>query len=290
MRPDKHRTIPIPLLVAFALLGFAGNSLLCRAALAQQGRLIDAASFTSVRLASGAFVLALLLVLRGQRPHEGTFRSALALFTYAAGFSLAYVRIGAGIGALILFGCVQTTMLTAGLLRGERPTKLGAIGMAIAFSGLLLLAAPGASAPDPIGAALMALAGIAWGVYSLRGRKSTNPLAATADNFIRTLPFTAILSLLGYFLLDKPHASANGLGLAIASGAFASGVGYSLWYAALPHLTAMRASIVQLLVPVLAAGGSVLLLGESITSRIVIAGILLVGGVLLAIRKPAPKV
>jgi len=289
VRPDKPQIIPIPLLVVLALLGFAGNSLLCRAALAQGGKLIDAASFTAVRLASGALVLSLLLVARSNRPREGTFRSALALFAYAAGFSLAYVRIGAGIGALILFGCVQTTMLTAGLLRGERLSPLGTTGMVIAFSGLVVLAAPGVSAPDPIGAALMASAGIAWGVYSLRGRKATNPLAATADNFIRTLPFTLFLSLVGYFFLEKPHASPTGLALAITSGALASGVGYSLWYAALPHLTAMRAAIVQLLVPVLAAIGSVVLLGESLTSRIVIAGLLLVSGVLLAIRKPTPK-
>lgn len=289
MRPDKPHLVPIPLLVALALLGFAGNSLLCRAALAQGGKLIDAASFTAVRLASGAFVLSLLLVTRGHRPREGTFRSALALFAYAAGFSLAYVRIGAGIGALILFGCVQTTMLTAGLLRGERLHSAGAIGMAIAISGLLVLAAPGVSAPDPIGAAMMAIAGIAWGVYSLRGRKATNPLAATADNFLRTLPFTLLLSLLSYFFLEQPRTTPTGLGLAITSGALASGIGYSLWYAALPHLTAMRAAIVQLLVPVLAAFGSVALLGESLTSRIVIAGLLLIGGVLLAIRKPKPK-
>ena len=136
---------------------------------------------------------------------------------------------------------------------------------------------------------MMATAGIAWGVYSLRGRQATNPLAATADNFIRTLPLTFGLSLVGYFVLEKPHASAKGLGLAMASGALASGVGYSLWYAALPQLTAMRAAIVQLLVPVLAALGSVVLLGESLNSRIAIAGLLLIGGVLLAIRKPTKK-
>jgi drug/metabolite transporter (DMT)-like permease len=289
VRPDKPFVVPIPVLVALALFGFAGNSLLCRAALAQGGRLVDAATFTSVRLASGAFVLALLLIARGNRPREGTFHSALALFAYAAGFSLAYVRIGAGVGALILFGCVQTTMLSAGLLRGERPGAGGLFGMIIAFSGLLLLAAPGASAPDPIGALMMAMAGVAWGVYSLRGRKATNPLGATADNFIRTLPMTAALSLGSLFLSEKPHASGKGLALAIASGALASGVGYSLWYAALPHLSAMRAAIVQLLVPVLAALGSVVFLDESLTSRIVVAGCLLIGGVLLAIRKPTPQ-
>lgn len=289
MRPDKPFVAPIPLLVALALLGFAGNSLLCRAALAHGGTRIDAATFTSVRLASGAFVLALLLVLRGARPREGTFRSALALFAYAAGFSLAYVRIGAGVGALILFGCVQTTMLTAGVLRGERPSFVSGLGMVIAFSGLLLLAAPGATAPDPTGAAMMAIAGIAWGVYSLRGRKATNAMAATADNFIRTLPLTAALSLGSLVLWEKPHASVEGLALATASGALASGVGYSLWYAALPHLAAMRAAIVQLLVPVIAALGSVALLGEQLTPRMAMAGLLLIGGVLLAIRKPTKK-
>jgi drug/metabolite transporter (DMT)-like permease len=286
MTTGKRFAVPMPLLVALALIGFAGNSLLCRAALANGGRLIDPATFTSVRLASGAFILVVLLVMRRHRPREGTFRSAFALFAYAAGFSLAYVRIGAGVGALILFGCVQTTMLSAGLLRGERPGISGMVGMGIAFSGLLLLAAPGASAPDPMGAAMMAAAGVAWGVYSLRGRMTTDPLAATTDNFVRALPMTLALSIGGVFTLEAPHVSAMGLGLAIASGALASGVGYSLWYAALPQLAAVRAATVQLLVPVLAAAGSVWLLGEPLTARVTIAGVMLIGGVLLAMRKP----
>jgi len=156
--------IPVPLLVCLALLGFAGNSLLCRAALADGATRIDPATFTTVRLTSGAATLVLLLLARGARPHQGTFRSAFALFAYAAGFSLAYVRIGAGIGALVLFGCVQTTMLGAGLFRGERPSTSGWIGLVLALGGLLVLAAPGATAPDPVGALLMATAGVAWGI------------------------------------------------------------------------------------------------------------------------------
>ncbi|MDC0742045.1 DMT family transporter [Polyangium mundeleinium] len=294
--------IPVPLLVCLALLGFAGNSLLCRAALADGATRIDPATFTTVRLASGAATLVLLLLARGARPHQGTFRSAFALFAYAAGFSLAYVRIGAGIGALVLFGCVQTTMLGAGLLRGERPSVSGWIGLVLALGGLLVLAAPGATAPDPVGALLMATAGVAWGLYSLRGRSAENhstlggsartsratppnPLAATADNFVRAVPLTLALSLASACFLEIPRASPRGLLLAVASGALASGVGYSLWYAALPRLTAIRAAVVQLLVPVLATAGSVLLLGEHLTPRIALAGAMLATGVLLALRR-----
>lgn len=285
MQTAERSRLPVPLLVALALFGFAGNSLLCRAALAQGGKRIDPASFTSIRLVSGALTLALILVLRGARPSRGTYASAFALFAYAAGFSLAYVRIGAGIGALILFGCVQSTMLGAALFRGERPSKLGAFGMVLAFAGLLLLGAPGASAPDPVGAILMASAGIAWGVYSLRGRKVENPMAATADNFLRSVPMTLLLSGVSYLWNGLYHLTMEGVMLAMASGAVASGIGYSLWYAALPRLTAIRASIVQLLVPVVAATGSVVLLGETISQRLVVAGAMLMGGVLLAIWK-----
>ncbi|MDI1445711.1 DMT family transporter [Polyangium sp. 6x1] len=278
--------IPVPLLVSLALLGFAGNSLLCRAALSGGAALVDPATFTSVRLASGAATLALLLLARGARPGQGTFGSAFALFAYAAGFSLAYVRIGAGVGALVLFGCVQTTMLGAGLLYGERPSASGWIGLSLALGGLLVLAAPGATAPDPVGALLMAAAGVAWGIYSLRGRSAKRPLSATADNFARAIPLTLALSLGSAFFLEVPRISPRGLLLAVASGALASGVGYSLWYAALPRLSALRASVVQLLVPVLATAGSVLFLGEQLTARIVVAGAMLATGVLLALRKP----
>jgi drug/metabolite transporter (DMT)-like permease len=267
-----------------ALVGFAANSLLCRAALGGGGRLIDAASFTTVRLVSGALVLGLLLRLRGGAERRGSWGSALALFAYAAGFSLAYVRIPAGVGALVLFGCVQATMLGTGIFRGERPRPLEWAGLVLALGGLVALTAPGVSAPDALGAALMAGAGVAWGVYSLRGRGSTNPLAVTADNFLRSVPLTLGLSVLGLLVEGTPRATPAGLGLAVASGALASGVGYSLWYAALPHLSATRAAIVQLSVPVLAAAGGVLLLGETLSVRLVGAGSALLCGILLALR------
>ncbi|HVG61750.1 MAG TPA: DMT family transporter [Hyalangium sp.] len=266
-----------------ALTGFAANSLLCRAALAGGGRLIDAASFTGVRLVSGALMLGLLLRLRGARYQGGSWSSALALFAYAAGFSLAYVRIPASVGALLLFGCVQATMLGTGLVRGERPRPLEWVGLLLALGGLAALTAPGVTAPDFVGAALMAGAGVAWGVYSLRGRGSTNPLAATAQNFLLSVPLALALSAVSTVVQGAPHATAQGLVLAAASGALSSGVGYSLWYAALPHLTATRAAIVQLSVPVLAATGGVLLLGEQVTLRLLGAGTALLCGVLLAL-------
>ncbi len=272
-------------LTLLALIGFAANSLLCRAALENGAWRIDAASFTTVRLVSGAAVLWLLLQVRGGAKGErrGSWGSALALFTYAAGFSLAYVRIPAGVGALILFGCVQATMLGVGLFRGERPRPLEWLGLAMALGGLLVLRLPGATAPDALGATLMAGAGVAWGVYSLRGRGNADPLAATADNFLRGVPMTLGLSVVGLLVLEAPRVTPAGVGLAVASGALASGVGYSLWYAALPHLTAMRAAVVQLAVPVVAAVGGVLLLGETLTARLVGAGGALLCGVFLAL-------
>jgi len=281
----------LAVLTVLALVGFAANSLLCRAALAGGGRLIDAASFTGVRLVSGALVLGLLLRLRGGRYQGGSWGSALALFAYAAGFSLAYVRIPAGVGALLLFGCVQATMLGTGLARGERPRPLEWVGLLLALGGLVGLTAPGATAPDFVGAALMVGAGVAWGGYSLRGRGSTNPLAATANNFLLSVPMALVLLAVSVGVRGAPHATTRGVVLAVTSGALASGVGYSLWYAALPHLTATRAAIVQLSVPVLAATGGVLLLGEQLTVRLVGAGLALLCGVLLALasrwRKPA---
>ncbi len=279
---ERHpwRTVAFTVL---ALIGFAANSLLCRAALENGAWRIDAASFTSIRLGSGALVLWLLPRARGGGERRGSWGSALALFAYAAGFSLAYVRIPAGVGALILFGCVQATMLGVGLFRGERPRPREWLGFVMALGGLIVLRLPGATAPDPLGATLMAGAGVAWGVYSLRGRGNADPLAATADNFLRSVPMTAGLSVLGLLVLEAPRATPAGVGLAVASGALASGVGYSLWYAALPYLTAMRAAVVQLAVPVVAAAGGVLLLGEALTVRLVGAGSALLCGVLLAL-------
>ncbi len=271
------------LFTVLALLGFAANSLLCRAALGGSEPLMDAASFTGVRLASGALALGVLLRSRGGRYRGGSARSALALFAYAACFSLAYVRIPSGLGALLLFGFVQATMVGAGLVRGERPRPLEWGGLLLALGGLVGLTTPGASAPPLPGAVLMAGAGVAWGVYSLRGRGSQDPLAATAGNFLISLPLALGMLGVSVAVVGGVRVTAQGFGLAVTSGALASGVGYSLWYAALPHLTATRAAIVQLSVPVLAAVGGTLLLGERVSARLVGAGAAVLCGVLLAL-------
>jgi drug/metabolite transporter (DMT)-like permease len=290
-RPDRGRSTASPrlrlaALTAAALIGFAANSLLCRAAL--RPRLLDAATFTSLRLLSGAIALvALAAMARPASPPAATLRagswlSAAALFAYAAAFSFAYLRIGAAVGALLLFGAVQATMLGGGLARGERPRATEWAGLAVALAGVIALVAPGLTAPDPIGAVLMIGAGVAWGVYSLRGRgrSSSVPLVTTAANFARTVPLTAALSLAA---LHGAHLGGRGAALAVASGALASGVGYSLWYAALPSMSATRAAIVQLSVPLLAAAGAVALLGEPLTLRIVLSAVVILGGVALAV-------
>jgi drug/metabolite transporter (DMT)-like permease len=276
------------LLTALALICFAGNSLLCRLALAAHR--IDAASFTAVRLVSGALVL---LVLSRGRVTKGTtaasFISAAALFAYAAPFSFAYLRLGAGMGALILFGCVQATMLGWGLVRGERPGARTWLGIAIAVSGLVGLTLRGKSAPDPLGAALMSLAGVAWGVYTLRGRGSSqDPLLATASSFVRSVPF-ALLLLVAIIPIQGVHVTTRGIVLAVASGAVASGLGYSIWYAALRHLSATHAAVLQLLVPVLAAAGAVAWLDEKVTLRFGLASAAILGGVALTIRGRIPS-
>lgn len=266
-----------------ALTGFAANSLLCRAALG--ARLIDASSFTLARLASGALVLTLLVRANpAQRApaKQGSWRAAAALFAYAIAFSFAYLRLGASVGALVLFGVVQTTMILGGLRAGERPRPAQWIGLAIAFGGLVALNLPGLTAPDPLGASLMASAGVAWGLYSLLGRGCNHPLAATAENFSRSVPLAVVASLLTLALV---HTSPRGLLLAVVSGALTSGVGYSFWYAALRKLSATRAAIVQLSVPVLTALGSVALLGESISPRLAVAGSAILAGVALAVLR-----
>lgn len=262
-------------LVGLALVGFAANSLLCRAALG--AHLIDAASFTAIRIAAGALVL--MLLAKGER--AGNWRSAAALFAYAAAFSFAYLRLVTATGALILFATVQATMISVGVARGERPRWLEWLGFAVAIAGLVVLVLPGLQSPDPLGAALMALAGASWGIYSLRGRGATKPLAVTADNFLRAVPMAALLLLAIPF--TGGHVEPRGALLAAGSGAIASGVGYTLWYAALPKLTATRAAIVQLSVPVLAAGAGTLVLHEVVTARLAIATALIVGGIALAL-------
>lgn len=260
-----------------ALIGFAANSVLCRMALGT--RSIDAWSFTGIRLTSGAVTLFVLArMVRRERTSEsgGSWASAIALFTYAAAFSLAYLRLSTGVGALTLFASVQATMIGWGIRGGARPSAAEWIGMVIALGGLAVLTLPGAVAPDPIGLALMVLAGIAWGAYSLRGRAVRSPLAATADNFVRSVPMALVGALIG---MSEAHVSAQGAALALGSGAIASGLGYSLWYLALPGLTPTRAAVVQLIVPVLAALAGVALLGEHVTARLVIAGVMILGGV-----------
>jgi len=262
-----------------ALVGFAANSILCRGGLGSGA--IDAASFTAIRLASGAATLILLSrVAPGGRSIRGagSFGSALALFAYAAAFSLAYLRLGTGVGALVLFACVQATMIAGGIRGGARPAPGEWLGLGIAMIGLCILTLPGASVPDPLGLVLMAFAGVAWGVYSLRGRGSASPLLATADNFSLAVPLALAMLAIG-FASSSLHVDARGAGFALASGAVASGLGYSLWYLALPSLTATRAAVLQLSVPVIAAAGGILVLGESLSARLAIAGALILGGV-----------
>ncbi len=262
------------------MLAFAANSLLCRAAL--RPGLVDAASFTSIRLASGALSLAVVarLVGRGSGEPSGSWLSAAALFGYAAFFSFAYLRLNAGVGALLLFGSVQATMIGWGLCAGERPRWAEWAGLAISLLGLVLLTRPGLTAPDPTGALLMALSGVAWGAYSLRGRENPNVVIANASHFARSVPMALAATL---FTISRAHISARGLALAIASGALISGLGYAVWYLALRGLTAARAAIVQLAVPVLAAAGGVAFLGERVTPRLVAAGLLVLAGIALAV-------
>ena len=262
---------------AAALVGFAANSLLCRAALGAGS--IDAASFTAIRIASGAAIL--FVLARGRVVGNGSWSSSASLFGYAAAFSFAYLRLTTATGALILFACVQATMIGWGIVRGHRPTPLEWLGLAIAASGLVVLTLPGLAAPDPIGAALMAGAGICWGVYSLRGRGATRPLAATADNFVRALPLAALLAATIPFA--GGDVSTRGVLLAVGSGAIASGVGYSLWYLALPALAPARAAILQLTVPVLAATGGAVVLGEAVSVRLAGAAAAILGGVAIAL-------
>jgi len=274
-------------LTAVAMLAFAANSLLCRLAL-QQGR-IDPASFGAIRLLAGALVLAVVMRARRQPvSNAGDWRSAALLFAYVALFSFAYVSLPAGTGALILFGAVQLSMLGAGLLAGERFAPMGWLGLGLASAGLAVLLLPGAAAPSLLGAVLMAGAGVAWGGYSLRGRGAGDPLAATAASFIRAAPLGVLLSLAVWLApAAQVHADARGVALAIASGALTSGLGYVVWYAALRRLSALRAAVVQLSVPLIAAVGGVLLLGEAFSLRLGVAALAILGGIALVLGSQA---
>ena len=269
-------SLRILLYTALAMLAFAGNSLLCRAALRDSQ--IDPSSFTAIRLASGALVLGLLVALRRRGGLRGDWASALALFSYAAAFSFAYIEVSAGTGALILFGAVQASMIGYGRLRGERLGRLQLCGLGAAVGGLLYLLLPGASAPPLLAAGLMIGAGVAWAAYTLLGRGNDDPLAATAGNFLRSLAALPPLALAFHAELRW-----DGLGAfyALCSGALASGLGYAVWYAALPHLRAVQAASVQLSVPVIAAALGIVLLDEAFSLRLAIAALAVLGGIAL---------
>src|SRR5437773_8383752 len=305
------------------MIAFATNSLLCRAALKHTS--IDAASFTFIRIFSGAVALWLLMNIRSRMivdrtatslvdgsetrvglpsppsspkrrgdpfslrekvrrvlgwKGNGNWISAVALFSYAAAFSFAYVDLSAGTGALLLFGAVQATMILWGLHKGERLDAIQIVGLVVAVTGLVMLVFPGLSAPPLIGSILMLGAGVAWGIYSLRGKGVQNPASVTAGNFIRAVPFSVVVWI---FFLPWAHVDPAGVGYAIISGAIASGLGYVIWYSALPGLKAASAATVQLSVPVLAATGGILLLGESITLRYVLASVAVLGGISLVV-------
>jgi len=274
-------------LTALAMLAFAANSLLCRLALAPG--LIDAASFASLRVAAGASVLALIALprWRSQRKTHIDLRAVAALFGYMVCFSFAYLSLAAGTGALILFGAVQLTMFVAALRAGEPFPPLAWAGLGCAMAGLVYLVSPGLAAPDPVGAGLMAIAGFSWGLYSLRGRKATDALVATASNFVLTLPLVGLVALL---TLGEAHASAAGVGYALASGAIASGLGYVIWFAAVRQLRATTAATVQLSVPAIAALGGTLMLGEAVTLRLLIASATTLGGIWLVLAQRAKEV
>jgi drug/metabolite transporter (DMT)-like permease len=269
------------LLTSLAMIAFASNSLLCRVALNDTD--IDAATFTTIRLVSGAAVLWLVArITAGARPGKGNWLSALALAVYAAGFSFAYIGLPASTGALLLFGAVQATMIGHGLWAGERPMGLQLFGLLLALGGLIGLLLPGLSAPPLAEALLMLGAGIAWGIYSLRGKGAGDATRVTAGNFLRAVPFAAVLSLLS---LDRAALDSAGIGYAVASGALASGIGYAIWYTALPALRATTAATVQLSVPILAAFGGILFLGESATLRLILASVAILGGIALVLRE-----
>ncbi len=276
-------TLRIAALTSLAMLAFAGNSILCRIALKETG--IDAASFTSIRLASGAAVLWVITLFLGRDGlGSGNWWSALALFTYAAGFSFAYISLTAATGALMLFGAVQVTMIGYGLWAGERLQKQQLFGFALAFGGLIGLLLPGLSAPPLVGSALMLIAGMAWGAYSIRGsirgKGASDATRVTAGNFLRASLLAALLSAL---MFSDFKADSAGVGYAVASGAITSGLGYAVWYSVVPALKAANSATVQLSVPVIAAVGGIALLGESITLRFALATLAILGGIALVI-------
>jgi drug/metabolite transporter (DMT)-like permease len=262
-----------------ALIAFAANSVLCRVALRNGD--IDPASFSTIRFASGALTLLLVTSFTGKRSlAAGSWTSAVILFLYAIPFSFAYTRLSAAAGALILFGVVQLTMITAGLWKGERPRPLQWFGAGLSIVGLVYLLLPGIGTPSLPGATLMSLAGFGWGAYSLRGRGAASPLAQTTNNFVRCIPLLLTASLV---TIPQFHIEGRGALFAVVSGVVASGAGYVIWYSALRGLTATRAAVVQLAVPILAATAGVAFLGEMLSHRLVISSAMVLGGIAIAI-------
>ncbi len=270
------------LLTALTIMAFAANSILGRTAL--EDGAIDASSYSLIRLGSGAIMLAILVIVSKGFSRKnlsgGNLFSAVSLFVYAAAFSFSYINIETGVGALILFACVQATMIGWSLFKGDRPSGLEWLGMIIAFGAFIWLVSPGLEAPDPLAALLMAFSGIAWGIYSLRGKSASDPLMATAGNFILSVPMALALLVVMYSSLDITQ---YGILLAIASGAITSGLGYALWYRVLKQITPTKAAIVQLTVPVLAGFGGTLVLSEAWTFRFALASALILGGVAISI-------
>jgi drug/metabolite transporter (DMT)-like permease len=259
-----------------AMVAFASNSILCRLALAPGA--IDAATFTTVRLVAGAATLLIIAISTGRanRRGAGNWISGAMLFAYAICFSLAYAHLSIATGALILFCSVQLTMIATAIATGERPQLLQWAGLLAALGGFIYLVSPGLEAPSPLGTMLMTVSGVAWGIYTLRGRGGADPISATTDNFVRAVPLVLIV---GGVMLHNAHVTPRGVILAGVSGALTSGIGYVVWYAALRGLTATRAATVQLTVPIIAAAGGVLFMSESVSLRLAVATAAILGGV-----------
>lgn len=264
-----------------ALIAFAANSVLCRLALGEQA--IDASSFTVIRLLSGAVVLLAILRLNNNKTAtqaKGSWSSSLMLFLYALTFSFAYITLDTGTGALILFGSVQITMILLSIISGQRLHTAEWVGVSLSFVGFVYLILPGVTTPSINGFMLMTVAGVSWGIYSLKGKSSANPLMDTAYNFLRTIPFVTILALLA---IKQVHYSPAGILYAVLSGAIASGIGYAIWYRALAGLSTTQAAVVQLSVPVIAAFGGVVFVSEAVTLRLIVSAILVLGGIFIVV-------
>jgi drug/metabolite transporter (DMT)-like permease len=276
------------LLTTLAMIAFAANSVLCKLGLGAGA--IDPASYTAIRIASGAIMLVAITLVTKRDRAQVLWLAPVALSVYAVALSFAYVSLKVGTGALILFGSVQVTMITAALLRGEKPRIAEWIGLAMAFGGLVYLVLPGLSAPSPVGSALMAAAGASWGIYTLLGKRASDPVLGTTANFLFATPLVAIAAL---FSMGHWHFTTRGVVMAITSGAVTSGLGYVIWYQALAYLSATRAALVQLSVPVIASAGGVIFLSEALSARMVIASALILGGIAFSVvfkqmSKPQP--